>query len=544
MTLRIVSLFVLCLLTSSLFAQRVRDLKPVSDTYALTNVNIKAVPGKEVEKGVVLIRKGLIVGVGKQVTIPSDAIVLELRDMYVYPGFIDCMSHIGVGKWPDDPDRMEVRDPGNPPDELAGITPQRDVQLVLNPDDKEIAAFRDIGFTTSVAVPKGGMLPGYAAVIQLSGNTGQEMVLKKRCAQYSQFVPAERGLYPATIIGVMAKMRALYMEAELVKSYEEVYNLNPAGLPRPEFSEVKTALYPVINNEIPVLFRTSNLLDIYRALSLSSELKYSLILAGVEDGSEAIPKIKQANALVFLSLNLPARKDQSEEGMAMAQTAEFEMLQHRKNEAVSKCERQASEFRKEGILFGFSSMGTKACDVKANLRRMINAGLGEDDVLAALTINPASMLGLSDQLGSIEQGKIANLVVTDKPYFDEDARVMYVFVDGQLYRIQQSEEIAEPEVVVAGTWKVKIGKIEARVVFQNENNVYTGVISGGKLPGPVALEEITVEGKKLGFVYSLELENKKLKASVTADVEGDSFTGIFALDDQTNFPIEGFRIPE
>src|SRR5690606_31716659 len=127
---------------------RVRDLKPVSDTYALTNVNIKAVPGKEVEKGVVLIRKGLIVGVGKQVTIPSDAIVLELRDMYVYPGFIDCMSHIGVGKWPDDPDRMEVRDPGNPPDELAGITPQRDVQLVLNPDDKEIAAFRDIGFTT------------------------------------------------------------------------------------------------------------------------------------------------------------------------------------------------------------------------------------------------------------------------------------------------------------------------------------------------------------------------------------------------------------
>ena len=102
-------------------------------------------------------------------------------------------------------------------------------------------------------------------------------------------------------------------------------------------------------------------------------------------------------------------------------------------------ESQAATFQKASIPFGFSTLSAKSKDTQANLRRMIKAGLTEDAALGALTIQAAQNLGVADRLGSIDVGKIANLVISRKPYFNEKAKVRYVFVEGVLYTIENKE---------------------------------------------------------------------------------------------------------
>jgi imidazolonepropionase-like amidohydrolase len=123
----------------------------------------------------------------------------------------------------------------------------------------------------------------------------------------------------------------------------------------------------------------------------------------------------------------------------LTDSVERKALEKRKADFVALHTGQATSFQKAGIVFGFSTLTAKPKDIPSNLRRIIKAGLTEDQALAALTTNPASLLGLSDRLGSIDAGKVANLVISRKPYFDEKSKVQYVFVDGVMYKIESKE---------------------------------------------------------------------------------------------------------
>jgi imidazolonepropionase-like amidohydrolase len=155
---------------------------------------------------------------------------------------------------------------------------------------------------------------------------------------------------------------------------------------------------------------------------------------------------------VFLSLELPEekkdeKKDEKKEDKAVTPEAssltdsvEKAALEKRKADVVAQHAGQASTFQKAGMSFGFATLTAKPKDIPSNLRRMIQAGLKEDEALAALTTNAASLLGVSDRLGTIDGGKVANLVISDKPYFNEKAKVRYVFIDGIMYKIDSKEE--------------------------------------------------------------------------------------------------------
>jgi imidazolonepropionase-like amidohydrolase len=159
----------------SLFAQDEKELKPVTRTYAITNVNVVQAPGKKVDMATVLIKDGLITAVGKGVAIPADAIVIKADSMYVYAGFIDGLSRVGVTKPKEEVGRDRVKDPGNPAPERAGITPQNDVRGSLNASDKSIEDLRNIGFTVAQVVPYGNLLPGQSSIVLLSGKSADQM---------------------------------------------------------------------------------------------------------------------------------------------------------------------------------------------------------------------------------------------------------------------------------------------------------------------------------------------------------------------------------
>jgi hypothetical protein len=370
----------------------------------------------------------------------------------------------------------------------------------------------------------------------------------------------------------MSKWRELYRQALQAKNYETVYSSNRAGLNRPATDRILEAFYPVIDRRMPVLFEADRYLETQRIMALQADLGFTLMMGDLKEGWDAIPKIKATGTKVFLSLDLPEdKKDEKkeskdkkdakpgevkkeepkkEEKSTSMTPAEKEALEKRKAEFTALYTGQAAAFQKAGIPFGFSSLSVKTADIRGNLRRMITAGLTEDQALAALTTGPAQLLGLSDRLGSIDNGKIANLVLSDKPYFNEKSKVRYVFVDGVLYKFDAKETPkadAAAKVEIPGTWTVTAdvpqGKNVETLIIKKDGDTYTGTISGGRLTQSTPLDRIELDGNTLKYSYTVPLGGQTIKAEVDATIDGNTFKGTVTAGSYGSFPLEGKKDP-
>ena len=575
MRYRWTTLLMVLLLPAWLFGQDDKELAPVTRTYAITNANIIQAPGRKIEMGTVVMKDGLIIAVGKGVTIPPEAIIIKADSMYVYAGFIDGLTRAGVTK-PKEETKDKIKDPGNPPADRAGITPQLDVRNFLNPSDKALEELRGLGFTTAQVVPHGNLLPGSAAIVLTGASSGDAMVLISKSALYSELTGANN-IYPSNILGVMAKWRDLYRQAVQTKSYEGMYAANRTGLERPTSERTLEAFYPVIDQKIPMIFRTEKMLDANRVLTLKNDLSFSLMLAELKDGWPMINKIKVSGAKVFLSLDLPEeiktteKKDaatvsgsaiRKADSTKLASTTpasktktpadlEKEALEKRKEEAIANYVGQASSFQKAGIPFGFSTMSAKSKDILANLRRMIKAGLTEDAALAALTTTPAQLLGLSDRMGTVDNGKMANLVITDKSYFNEKAKVRFVFVDGVMYKLDIKEAKkgdSNAKVDLEGSWSIVTqnpqGNTDGKWTFKKDGSGYTGTVAGGRLPAPVDMKDVSLDGNALTFNYSVTFGSNTIKVEVEVSIDGDTLKGTTSVGQFGSFPVEGTKDPK
>ena len=556
---------------SLLLAQDEAALAPVSRAYALTNATIVQAPGRKMEAATIVIKNGLIHAVGKGISIPSDAIIIKADSLFIYAGFIDGLSRAGVNKPKDDPSKERPKDPGNPTPERAGITPQYDVRPFLNLADKSLEEMRGIGFTAAHVVPYGGMLPGNGSIILLGGSSADAMIVSNKNSFYSELTPAERGAYPTTVMGVMAKYRELYRQATLTKNYQTLYASNRTGLERPSSDRILESFYPVIDKRQTVFFKAEKVLELQRVLSLQKELGFTLTLVEVKEGWDMIPKVKASNARVFLSLDLPEEKKdekkteekkvdekktddkkvdvKKEDKPKTVSELEKETLEKRRTDFVSKYVGQASTYQKAGVRFGFSSLSAKSKDIPANLRRIIKAGLSEDDALASLTIIPAEIFGLSDRLGTIDNGKIANLVISDKPYFNEKAKVRYVFVEGVLYKQEIVEEKKpDAKMEIEGTWSVTTeipqGKSETSLVIKKDGTSYSARISGGQLPQPVDATSVVLEGNVLKIAYSVTINGQIMDVKMEVTMDGNTFKGNTSVTSFGSFPVEGKKEPK
>ncbi|HTH56473.1 MAG TPA: amidohydrolase family protein [Cyclobacteriaceae bacterium] len=567
---RTLMLFALALfaLPRTILAQDEKPVAPVGRSYALTNATIIQAPGRKIEKGTVVMKDGLITAVGTNISIPADAITIKGDSLYVYAGFIDGLSRAGVTK-PKEEKQEKPKDPGNPPAERAGITPQNDVRNWLNPNDKSLEELRNLGFTVSQVVPYGNFLPGSGAIVLLGGKSSDDMVLVNNSALYSELSGAMGGVYPGTVMAVMAKWRELYKNASLNKSYAATYASNKNGITRPVSDRILEAFYPVIDQRMPVLFKSERVMETQRVFTLKNDLGFKLTIADVKEGWPIINKIKSSDARVFLSLDLPddAKKDDKKDDKKGAKKdstktdakksdvkkektsfdLEKESLEKRKKESIGLYTSQASAFNKAGIEFGFSAASAKTKDIQANLRRMITAGLSEDAALAALTTSPAKLLNLSDRLGTVDKGMMANLVVSDKPYFNEKAKVRYVFVDGTLYKIEAPKDAKKTDAkpaVARGTWtyttKTSQGSGGGKIVIKEDNGTYSGKItpSAGK---DADLKSVIVDGASLSFSYD---SNSGGKVDVSVKIEGDSFDGKVSAGQDGNYSIKATRDPK
>lgn len=546
------------------YAQNSNDAREVTNTYYIKNAFVVQKPGTILSNTSILIKDGMIQSVGPNINIPFDAEVINADSMYVYAGFIDACSHAGVTK-PESKERPTVNDPGNPPKDIAGITPQKTVREAIGKKlDKSMKDLRELGFGFVHVVPRGLMLPGKGSVLSTGSGTRDNTILKENVSQFAQFKSARR-MFPGTTIGVMSQFRDLIKNATYSNQYEKSYAMNPKGLERPTKSAELQALYPVVNNQTPVFFFTPKVKDVNRALILQKELGHKMVLTGVKQGWPLMRSITSSNNPVVLSLTLPKEikeeneddktKDKKDEDAKKKKETkkeddpELKMLNERKKKSHDEYVGQAAMFEKQRVKFSFSTLGTKSKDIRTNILRMIKAGLTENGALAALTTNPASLLGISGMAGTIEQGKIANLFITDKSYFDEKAKIKYVINDGHVKENKEEKKKKKSKdgepVSVEGTWSYSVeipGETQSGtfIIKGSDDDVKITVTSSDEPSEDIQAEDVSLDGSNLTFNITVE----GMKYAIDIEIDGSDLEGNVTVGEFGSFPLTGSKNPE
>jgi len=523
----------------------------VTSSFAITNATVIKSPGDPGSKATVLFKDGIITGIGVGLSIPKDAQVISGDSLYVYPAFIDGGSNIGISK-PKEAERPKDLVTSNPPDEFAGITPWRLATDFYSNTSTQVDEWRKVGFAMTQIIPDGGMLPGKTALVSL-GDPKSIAIIQANVAMAANF-RGSRGMYPGTVAGVMAKFRDVYQNSTLALEHEKMF-ASAAGVKRPQTTPTQLAMGPVVQRQLPILFTANSELEVRRAISLQKELGFKLILTGLENYDSVIDLIKNSGTSVMLKLQVPddkSIKSQKEEGVTEATKAQYTRVK----EAYDNSLKQAANLEKAGVSFGFSTLDTKASDVHKALSTMIANGLSEKAALAALTTNPASVLGISRIAGTLENGKLANLILATEPLFKESSQIKHVIVDGYVfdYEVKKKANSApnsstKPEntaITVEGTWEylseTPAGSSGGEITIKKENGVLGGSITyddptgSGKASAPI--KNVTLTGKNLSFEFDIAAGGMSFTVTVSGEVNGKSMEGNLSVPQMGSFPVK------
>jgi imidazolonepropionase-like amidohydrolase len=404
--------------------------------FAITHARIVPVSGPAIEDGTVVVAKGLIQAVGTSVTIPPEAWVIEGKGLTVYPGLIDAGTTVGIGEDSAGKGATPSGPPALGPEGRPGTSPWRVVADEIKTDDKRIETWRSAGFTTTLTLPEGGIFPGQAAVLDLAGNRAGDYVVRVSATVPVSFKPAGGFFgFPDSLMGTIAYVRQVNDDVTWYSQAEPAYEANPTKSERPAYDRTQVFLSEAAKRNEIVMLPANNSVQILRALRLADEWKIRAVLYGGQQGYDVAAALAAKKMPVLVSLKWPERaKDADPDADQTLRDLRFR----------DRAPGTPAAFAKAGVKFAFYSDGLPGPkDILKNAKKAIDAGLSSDAALRAFTLDSADILGLSDRLGSIAPGKIANLVVTDGDIFNEKTKVKYVFVDGRWFQIH--EEAAPPE---------------------------------------------------------------------------------------------------
>ena len=438
--------------------------------YAIRDARIVTMAGTPIDRGTVLVRDGLIEEVGPSVNLPADAVVIDGAGLVVYPGFID-MANASAVEQPAEAQPAAAaggaRGGGGGAQTLADLERARRA-LLLRPGFEAARSARvggepmqrlaSAGITTVLAVPASGLVRGQSALVnvlappeppQISGLADYRrglVVIKSPVAQHIAFNPGGgRGAgYPGALLGTMAFVRQALHDARWQRD-ARAYAARHPGEPRPPFEPELDALAPVLDRSLPAAFEASLAVEIERVLALAKEFGLDPLIVGGSEAGEVAGELKAAGARVVYSLNFPmppegGRGGRGGRGGASPADEPIRTIRARQN-----APRGPAALAKAGVPFAFTTGGLQ--DLSRFLRNAAQAvsegGLPADDALTALTVGAARMAGVADRLGTIQRGRIANLVVMDGDWTGERTRVRHVFIDGHPVEIAEPAEPAE-----------------------------------------------------------------------------------------------------
>ena len=502
--------------------------------FAIRGAKVVPVSGPPLENATIVMARGVITAIGKDVAIPPDAWVIEGKGLIVYPGLFDSFTDVGLPTAVPAPGAAAEGGGGGAgrraaptgeisrgPEDRPSTTPWRSAADEVSLSDKRIETWRNAGFTTVVSAPKGGMFPGQAAVLDLAGDRASEMVVKTPVAFPVSLQPGGGfGNFPGSLMGALAYVHQVWIDTDWSMAALAVYEKNPRGVARPRYDRTEAVLGEAMEDHTLVLIPANNSIQLRRALELADRWNVAGVIYGGQMAYEVAGEIgaNKRKIPVLVNLKWPeADKDADPDEKPSLRTLRFR----------DKAPSSPAALAKAGVPFAFYSGGiTAPKDILKAAKKSIDAGLAPDAALRALTLMPAEIFGVADRTGSIETGKIANLVVTDGNLFDEKTKIKMVFVDGKRFEIREPEKPKDPpKGNMAGKWKLSYTTPEG----PEESTLDLEMASDGTLTGTVTSKRGTTS------IISGYLCVDKLRFTINIPIEGNPSDVVFSgtLDGST-----------
>jgi len=508
--------------------------------FAIRGAKVVPVSGPPVENATIVVSRGLITAVGKDIAIPPEAWVVEGKGLTVYPGLIDSFTDVGL------PVAAPASGEGGPrrsqegahgPEDRPYSTPWRSAADEASLSDKRIETWRSGGFTTVVSSPKGGIFPGQAAVLDLAGERAGDVVVKSPVAIPVSFQTSGGfgGGFPSSIMGTLAYIHQVWLDTEWSVKAQATYEKNPRSVARPRYDRTEAALSEALEDHALVLIPANNSIQLRRALELVDRWNVKGAIYGGQMAYEVAPEIAAKKLSVLVNLKWPeAEKDADPEDKPSLRTLQF------RDRAPSS----PAALAKAGVKFAFYSGGSAAPkDTLKAVKKSIDAGLAPDAALRAMTLSAAEIFGVADRMGSIENGKIANLVVADGDLFEEKTKIKMVFVDGRRFEVREPEKPKEPpKGDITGKWKLsyttpdgpeestadltmdKDGTISGTTTSKRGTaSIISGYLSMDKFSFTI---NIPIQGSPADVIFSGTFDGTALKGTIRVPGISLDFTGV------------------
>lgn len=383
--------------------------------FALTNAKIYTVTNGVIENGTIIINNGIIEAVGADINIPGDALVIDYSGQEIYPGMIDSGTRLGLSEIGSISEANDFR-------EFGEITPNMQALTAVNPNSVAIPVTRVSGVTSTLTMPAGGPLPGTAATISLFGYTPDQMFAGSKGVVMNFPSTAQRGWRrrtPEQIEKAREKAQETINDAfDKAELYAKIKESDDARY----YPEME-ALAKVVNGEVLLYIEVNSAKDIMSALEWVEERGYeNVVLTGVAEGWRVAEEIAEAGLPVITGpvLSTPTRG----------------------SDAYDTAYKNPGLMQKAGIKVALRTMDTEnSRNLPYNAGFAATYGMGREEALKAITINAAEIMGVGDQLGSIEVGKKANIFVSTGDPFQTSTKILDVFIDG--YKIPMTSRHTE-----------------------------------------------------------------------------------------------------
>ena len=414
-----------------LYAQETFPRNDVLDkrenAYALRNATIVVDPETTLTDATMLIRSGKIEKVGQNVSVPAGYTEIDLSGKFIYPGFIDIYTSYGLPKL----EQSQERSPfGRGAEQIQSktkgaynanqaIKSEYNAAEEFSVDTKSAETWRKQGFGAVLTFRADGISRGSSAFVTLGEETDNKELLKeKAAAQYSFNRGTSRQNYPVSIMGFIALLRQTHMDAEWYGSQN----------PRP-FKDQSLESWLQLQS-LPQIFEANSWLNTLRADKVGDEFGKQYIIKGGGDEYQRIKEIKATNARMIIPVNYPDAYDV--EDPFDAENVSLKDMKHWEMAPANLAALESS-----GIRFAVTTHGLKnKKDFIPNLRKAIKYGLSEKSALAALTTNPAGMVNMSNHVGSLRSGMIANFLITSENIFAEKAIIHENWIRGRRFRLK------------------------------------------------------------------------------------------------------------
>jgi len=394
-------------------------------TYAITHAKIFTLSGTTIDDGTLILRDGKIAGVGVGLDIPASAQVIDAKGLQVYPGIFDSVTQMGLREIGAVSATVDSTETGNfNPDVVAATA--------VSPSSEHIPVTRAAGITEVLAVPGSGgfdsggggsVIGGQASAIHMAGWEIDEMLIKKSAAMVLNWPQIETQSFDFTTFSRKEKPYADAKQeydkqvneitdwVERARHYAQVMDKSSAA--KYDRDLKLEALAPVVRGELPVLVFANRAREIRNAVEFCDKQRLRMILAGGEEAYKVKDLLRSKSVPVILRpvLSLPLDED----------------------DPYDRLLSQPAELAASGVKFAFASFDNSfARRLGQNAANAVAHGLPYDEALKAVTLYPAQMFGLADQIGTIEQGKLANVIVTNGDPLELTTDVKYLFIRGQL----------------------------------------------------------------------------------------------------------------